>query len=71
MTGPTTSTTATSTEVPDEAAAETPSTGAPGRFTPARLFSSYGALLAIAILALVMLVWAPGALSPFRLGILG
>lgn len=32
---------------------------------------SYGQLLGIAILALVLLVWAPASLSPFRLGNLG
>jgi len=41
------------------------------RFTPARLFSSYGALVAIGLVALVLLVWAPGSLSAFRLGNLG
>jgi urea transport system permease protein len=43
--------------------------GQPGR--AARAFSSYGPLLAIGVLALVMLVWAPANLSPFRLGNLG
>ncbi|MCU1371234.1 MAG: urea transporter, permease protein UrtC [Ilumatobacteraceae bacterium] len=41
------------------------------RFTPAKLLSSYGSLLAIGVLALIMLVWAPSALSAFRLGNLG
>ncbi|WP_426574541.1 urea ABC transporter permease subunit UrtC [Aquihabitans sp. McL0605] len=41
------------------------------RFTPAKLVSSYGGLVAIGVLALIMLVWAPGALSTFRLGNLG
>jgi len=35
------------------------------------LFSSYGSLAAIGVLALVLLVWAPSALSVFRLGNLG
>jgi urea transport system permease protein len=56
---------------PDAVDPPTPSTGGPGRFSAATLFRSYGALIAIAILALVLLVWAPGALTPFRLGNLG
>jgi urea transport system permease protein len=36
-----------------------------------KLLSSYGSLLAIGVLALVLLVWAPGAMTPFRLGNLG
>lgn len=39
--------------------------------SPRRLLDSYGALLGIALLALVLLVWAPSALSTFRLGNLG
>jgi urea transport system permease protein len=46
-------------------------TRAPGRFSPKQLFATYGGLLGIALLALVLLVWAPGSLSPFRLGNLG
>jgi urea transport system permease protein len=44
---------------------------APSRFSPRQLFASYGGLLGIALLALVLLVWAPGSLSAFRLGNLG
>ena len=55
-------------EAPD--AAET-AVRVPGRFSPGRLFASYGGLLGIALLALVLLVWAPGSLSAFRLGNLG
>jgi urea transport system permease protein len=36
-----------------------------------RLLKHYGELLAIAVLAYVLLVWAPGSLSTFRLGNLG
>lgn len=35
------------------------------------LVRTYGPLLGIALLAFVLLVWAPGTLSPFRLGNLG
>ena len=35
------------------------------------LLRTYGPLLGIGILALLLLVWAPGSLSPFRLGNLG
>lgn len=41
------------------------------RFSPANLFRSYGGLIAIALLAYALLVWAPGELTPFRLGNLG
>lgn len=41
------------------------------RFSPAALLRSYGGLIAIAVLAYFLLVWAPGALTPFRLGSLG
>ena len=40
----------------------------PGRFSPTVLLRTYGGLVGIAILAVVLLVWAPGALTPFRLG---
>jgi urea transport system permease protein len=43
----------------------------PSRFSPANLFRTYGALVAIGLLALVLLVWAPGSLNAFRLGNLG
>lgn len=36
-----------------------------------KLFASYGPLLAIGVLGLILLVWAPGSLSAFRLGNLG
>ena len=43
----------------------------PKRFSARTLFASYGGLVGIALLALVLLVWAPGSLSAFRLGNLG
>jgi urea transport system permease protein len=55
------------TEVPDGADA-TPRTS---KFDAAKLVRSYAPLAAIAVLALVLLVWAPGSLSAFRLGNLG
>ena len=36
-----------------------------------RVVNTYGSLFAIAILAMVLLVWAPSAMTPFRLGNLG
>lgn len=56
-------------QAPDAAAEVTAPT--PSRFTPAKLVRTYGALVAIGILALVLLVWAPGSLNAFRLGNLG
>lgn len=41
------------------------------RFSPANLLRSYGGLVAIALLAYALLVWAPGELTPFRLTNLG
>jgi urea transport system permease protein len=41
---------------------------APSRFSPAKLFKTYGGLLGIALLAVVLLVWAPSSLTAFRLG---
>jgi urea transport system permease protein len=41
---------------------------APSRFTPPKLVRTYGPLVAIGILALVLLVWAPASLNAFRLG---
>jgi urea transport system permease protein len=52
------------------AAGET-AAGAPSRFAPGQLLSTYGPLLGIGVLALVLLVWAPSSLSTFRLGNLG
>lgn len=39
--------------------------------TRAHLVRTYGPLLGIAVVALVLLVWAPASLTPFRLGNLG
>ena len=41
------------------------------KFSSARLFQTYGGLVAIGLLALVLLVWAPSTLGAFRLGNLG
>jgi len=57
-------------EVTDEPTVPAPPIRAK-RFTPAGLFTSYGGLIGIALLALVLLVWAPGSMSAFRLGNLG
>jgi urea transport system permease protein len=43
----------------------------PSRFAPAALLRTYGPLVAIGVLALVLLVWAPNNLNAFRLGNLG
>lgn len=53
--------------------AAAPARSGPGstRFSPANLFRTYGGLIAIGVLAYVLLVWAPGAFTPFRLGNLG
>jgi urea transport system permease protein len=58
-------------DVPEPAAVADAPASRSKRLSAASLFSSYGPLLAIGVLALIMLVWAPGAMSPFRLGNLG
>lgn len=66
-----TTTAAAASEVP-EAPEPVESTGAtPKKFDAAKLFKSYGGLVGILIVALVLLVWAPGSLNAFRLGNLG
>jgi urea transport system permease protein len=59
------------TEVRDAPADVAPAVALPRRTSAAGLLSTYGPLLAIGVLALVLLVWAPSALTPFRLGNLG
>ena len=44
---------------------------APKWYSPGPLLRTYGPLVAIGILALVLLVWAPNSLTAFRLGNLG
>ncbi len=63
-----TTTTTEAAEVPD---APELAPAASSKFSAAQLFKSYGALVGIALVALVLLVWAPNNLSPFRLGNLG
>jgi urea transport system permease protein len=46
-------------------------TGARNEISVQKLVKNYGGLLAIAILAYLMLIWAPDSLSAFRLGNLG
>ncbi len=41
------------------------------RASPARLLDTYGSLIAIGVIAVVLLVWAPSSLSQFRLDNLG
>jgi urea transport system permease protein len=63
----------TTTAEPPEIAPEVPepSGDAPKRFSAAALMRTYGPLIGIAILALVLLVWAPNSMSAFRLSNLG
>jgi urea transport system permease protein len=64
--------TTTTAEIPEVAPeVPEPSDAAPKRFTAAALMRTYGPLVGIAIVALVLLVWAPGSLSAFRLSNLG
>ena len=59
------------TEAPETVdALEAPSV-ASSTFSPIRLLKTYGALVGIAAVALVLLVWAPSSLTAFRLGNLG
>jgi urea transport system permease protein len=67
--------TTTATEVPvrDDAdpTVAVPTAGRRTRSSAAALVRTYSPLLGIALLALVLLVWAPASLTPFRLGNLG
>jgi urea transport system permease protein len=56
--------------VEPEELGEAPPAVTPTR-TSSKLLRDYGGLLAIAVVALVLLVWAPASLSSFRLGNLG
>ena len=64
-------TAAESSEAPDVGRPAHPPTRRGRAISPARLLKNYGALLGIGVLAYVLLVWAPGSLSAFRLGNLG
>ena len=66
-----TATTVPATEERDAAGAVTKSGGTPRRFSAGKLVHTYGPLVAIGVLALVLMVWAPNSLSAFRLGNLG
>jgi urea transport system permease protein len=66
--------TITTHESPDAtgvAAVTEPSTRARRGISAGRLLNTYGALIPIAVLAWVLMVWAPGSMSDFRLGNLG
>jgi urea transport system permease protein len=58
-------------DVPDPTRTAEPAAASPKRFSAAKFFTTYGGLVAIAIVALVLLVWAPNSVSAFRLGNLG
>lgn len=66
-----TTTTTSDAEVPDVPEDATSSPTPSDTFSPARLFRAYGPLLAIGVVALLLLVWAPNSISEFRLGNLG
>ena len=61
-------------DVPDSVEVTEPvasSSTTPASSTAARLLKSYGPLIGIGIVALILLVWAPNSLTAFRLGNLG
>lgn len=68
----TTTTTTEAPEVPDTvASAPDPAVTPPKRSSRSDLARTYGPLIGIGIMALVLLVWAPSSLTPFRLANLG
>lgn len=67
----TTTTTTEAADVPDVPDEPEPAAERSRKFSPATLLSTYGPLLAIGVVALVLLVWAPNSLNSFRLGNLG
>jgi urea transport system permease protein len=66
-----TTTAAEASEAPDTPDALGSAAPAPSKLAPAKLLHTYGPLIAIGVLAVLMLLWAPNALSAFRLGNLG
>jgi urea transport system permease protein len=62
----------TTTEAPQVldpvATASDPDLASPKRSARSELVRTFGPLIGIAVMALVLLVWAPSALTPFRLG---
>lgn len=70
-----TTTTTTTTEAPrvrdTAASAPDPASTPPKRSSGSDLARTYGPLVGIGIMALVLLVWAPSSLTPFRLANLG
>jgi len=67
----TTTTAAELVEPPESEVGDPKPSRSPSRFAPAKLFQTYGSLVAIGVLAVVLLVWAPSSLNAFRLGNLG
>lgn len=66
-----TTTAAEASEAPDTPDALESAAPAPSKLAPAKLLHTYGPLIAIGVLAVLMLLWAPNSLSAFRLGNLG
>lgn len=64
-------TAAESSKAPHTGEATEPPAGVRFTKSPAKLLKTYGELIAIGVLAYVLLVWAPGSLSTFRLDNLG
>jgi urea transport system permease protein len=66
-----TTTAAEASEAPDTPDSLESAAPAPSKLAPAKLLHTYGPLIAIGVLAVLMLLWAPNSLSAFRLGNLG